>query len=905
MFIRYKICTNIKPAIIFFCFAAVITLPLLANNKWKSKFPKSLTVISDTVPSKHFDSLHLKKIAADSLKNQSSVSKNSTDTLINDSIKRVTVDTLMLSKDSIDAPVNYAAADSGVLLVPGKQFVLYGKANTDYKDIKLDANTIQYDQQSHIITAFGGTDTAKDNPLNKPKFTQAGSQSIMDTVIYNLKSSKGITKNTYYKEGEMFVNSETVKKVDKDVVYAFRGRFTTCNLDTPHFDIRARKIKIINNKIAISGPAFPEFEGVPIPIPIPFGIYPLNRGRHSGILPPRFTNSQTFGLGLEGLGFYKVIDDDWDVTTQADLYSYGGFKLDVNPKYYKRYKYRGSFTISTQHTKQINTAPYSKEEFTTSNTYNLTWNHSSDSKARPGTSFSASVNAGSTQYNRYLTDNAIANYNNNLASNVSYNKTWDEGKYNLNASLSESQNSVSRLINLNAPTVAFTVSTIYPFQNKNQAGSSKWYQKLGIGYTGNLLNVINFYDSSITFKRLLDTIQWGADHRIPITLSLPPLGPFIISPSVSYEERWFAQKILYNYSYSKFKVDTSIERGFYAAREVTFGLNTSTRIFGTYNFKHSSGILAIRHEVDPFIGVSYKPDLVSQFYQNIRTTSGDTVRISQLQGNVLGGFSETKFGGLNFGINNLLEMKTRNRKDSTGADSVKKIRLLDNLSITSGYNLIADSLNWQPISIRAGSSLFNKVNISAGATINPYQEDSATHMSKLLWKQGKLGNLEAGNLSLSTSFQSKSKDKRSDNDRLTTDETLTPDEQQQELQYVRNNPGQFVDFNIPWSVQLSFSLSYSHTLSPDLVHFISQLNSNVNVNGDLSISPKWKLGGGIFYDFRTEKIAATSIYLTRDMHCWQMVIDVNVGRYKSFTITLNPKSGILRDLHINKHFLQQ
>ncbi len=904
MFTRYKVCANIKPAIIFFCFAALITLPLLANNKWKIKFPKSLTVITDTVPVKKFDSIHAKKNNGRPLKTTDSALVNTPDTSINDSSKRITADTLLLSKDSIDAPVNYTAQDSGVLLIPNKQFILYGKANTDYKDIKLDANTIQYDQQSHIITAYGGTDTSTDNPLNKPKFTQAGSESIMDTVIYNLKSEKGITRNTYYKEGEMFVNSETVKKVDKDVVYAFRGRFTTCNLDTPHFDIRARKIKIINNKIAVSGPAFPEFEGVPIPIPIPFGIFPLNRGRHSGLLPPRFTNSETFGLGLEGIGFYKVISDDWDVTTQGDLYSYGGWKLDINPKYYKRYKYRGSLTVSAQHTKSLNTTFGSKQEFTTGNTYNILWNHSSDSKARPGTSFSASVNAGSTKYNTYLTDNAFRNYDNNLASNVSYNKTWDEGKYNFSASLSENQNSVSRLINLNAPTVAFTVATIYPFQNPNAPSSSKWYQKLGIGYTGNLLNVISFYDSAINFKRILDTIQWGADHRIPITLSLPPVGPFIITPAISYEERWFAQKIIYTYDDKKFKVDTSIKRGFYAAREVTFGLSTSTRIFGTYNFSHSKGILAIRHEIDPFIGISYKPDLVSQFYQNIKTISGQTVRISQLSGNVLGGFSETRFGGLNFGINNLLEMKTRNRKDSTGADSVKKIRLLDNLSITGGYNFIADSLNWQSISIRAGSSLFNKVNISGGATIDPYQKD-INNKSVLLWKHGKLGNLESGNLSLSTSLQSKSKDKRSDDNRLTPDETITPDEQQQELQYVRSNPGEFVDFNIPWSVQTSFSLNYTHYLSSDLVHFISQLNSNLNVNGDLSISPKWKVGGGFYFDFRTEKIAATSIYLTRDMHCWQMVIDVNVGRYKSFTITLNPKSGILRDLHINKHFLQQ
>ncbi len=903
MFILNKVCANIKPVTIFFCVATFITLPLLANSKLKIKFQQSLTVVADTVPVKKIDTNSSKKIIADTLKRADSLLKNTADTSINDTTKKNSVDTLLFSKDSIDAPVKYTAADSGVLIIPTKQFILYGKANTNYKDIKLDANTIQYDQQSHLITAFGGTDTSK-GALNLPTFTQGDQTSQMDTVFYNLKSQRGLIKNTYYKEGEMFVNAQIVKKADKDVEYAYRGRFTTCNLDEPHFDFRAKKMKIINNKLAITGPAYPEFEGVPIPIFIPFGIFPLERGRHSGLLPPRFTTSDAQGLGLEGLGFYKVLGDNWDARVETDLYSYGGWNLRITPEYYKRYKYRGNLTLSIQHPKLLNTFGTSKQEFNTTTNYHLTWSHSSDSKARPGTNFSASVDAGSTQFNKYVTNDAFKNYQNNLSSSITYSKTWADGKYNLSASANENQNSVSRLINLNLPTVAFNVATLYPFQNKNEAASSKWYQKLSIGYSGNLENAISFYDSAFNFQRLLDTVQWGIDHRIPISLSLPALGPFVLSPSISYEERWYAQKILYNWDDKRLKVDTSLQRGFYAAREMSFGLSTNTRIFGTFNFKHSR-ILAIRHEIDPFVSLSYKPDLVSQFYQTVKTNIfGRTTRVSQLEGNVFGSFSEQRFGGLNFGINNLLEMKVRN-KDSTGEDSVKKVRLLDNLSITSGYNFIADSLQVQPISIRAGSSLLNnKLNITAGGVINPYQPD-ASGKNQLLWKHGKLGNFESGNLAISTSLQSKSKDQRSDQERLPTDETITPDEQQRELEYVRQNPGEFVDFNIPWSVQLSYSLNYSHYLSSDLIHFISQLNSNVNINGDLSISPKWKLGGGFYFDFRTQRIQATSIYLTRDMHCWQMVIDVNVGQFKSFSITLNPKSGILRDLHINKHFLQQ
>lgn len=897
-----KVYANIKTTAFLLAAIVFITYPLLANNPHKPNFQKLLTV-TDTIPVPAKDTaLPANNIITDTVKTGDSLLAP-LDTLADPVM--IKVDTTLFSKDSIDAPVTYSADDSGVLMLSTRQFYLYGKATTGYKDLKLDANTIKYDQATNLVTAYGGTDTSK-GALNLPTFTQGSQTSIMDTVFYNLRSQKGLTKNTYYKEGEFFVNAQTVKKVGPDVEYAFRGRFTTCNLDTPHFDIRAKKLKIINNKLAVSGPAIPEFEGVPMPVAIPFGIFPLSRGRHSGLLPPRFTSNDVFGLGLEGLGYYKVLNDNWDTRLETDLYSYGGWRAGLTTNYFKRYKYRGSLILQAQHTKQLNTNVYelSKEEFTVSNTYFITWSHSSDSKARPGTSFSASVRAGSTQFNSNVPNNAFVNYDNSLASSISYNKVWGEGN-NLNVSLNESQNSNTRLINMNLPTVAFSAATIYPFQKKEQVGATKWYQKLGIGYTGNLLNVISFYDSAFNFQKVIDTIQWGVDHRIPITLTLPPVGPLIFAPSVSYQERWYAQQVNYTWNSTTNKVDTSVQKGLIAAREITTGMSMNTRIFGTYNFKNSK----LRHEIDPYIGFSYKPNMVSKYYKDVQvdSTGKNFRRVSSLQGNVFSPFGEGRFGGLTFGFNNIIESKVRN-KDSTAADSVKKVRIIDNLSISSALNLIPDSSNMEtpisPISIRAGSNLFNKVNISAGATINPYRQDTTGH-SKLLWKQGKIGDLQSGNLSISTSFQSKSKDKKEGEETLPVDETLTPDEQQAQLQYIRDNPAQFVDFNTAWSVQISYSLSYNRYLSSDLIHFTSNFNTNINVNGTLSLSPKWQLGGGFYFDFLTQKLQASNIFLTRDMHCWQMVISAQVGRYKSFTITLNPKAGILRDLHINKHFMQQ
>jgi hypothetical protein len=809
------------------------------------------------------------------------------------------VDTLTLSKDTLEAPVEYSAEDSAILHIPRKQFYLYNKAIVKYQDNQLEANVIHYDQQAQVMIAYGGKDTSS-NPLNLPTITQGDTKAISDTIKYNIKTGRGLTKNSYFQEGEMYVQAMTLKRIDKDVSFAWRARMTTCNLDTPHFAFRTKRVKIINDRFAVSGPAYPEFEGVPMPIAIPFGIYPMVKGRHSGLLPPQFTSNESYGLGLEGLGYYKVINDNWDLTTRVNIYTYGGWAAFFNSKYMKRYKYSGNLNLNIQKVKMVNTNTAIKEEFTGNTSFLINWSHSTDTRARPGTSFSASVNAGSTKYNQYVTNNVYQNFQNQLSSSITYSKTWAQGKYNLTTSANHSQNNNLGLVSVTLPTVNFTANTFYPFQKKESIGTPKWYEKLGISYSGNLLNQISFYDSAFSFRQLLDTTQWGAQHSLPISITLPAVGPLLFSPSISYSEKWYGQQNLREWNPATEKIDTSINRGFFTAREVSFGISTNTRIFGTFNLGKDT---KLRHEIKPTFSLNYKPDLVHQFYRDLQVdTSGRTVRVSKFEGSVVGGYGEGRFGGFNFGFDNLFELKTKNKNDTTGDAPYKKIKLIDGLSFNTGYNFFADSMNWSAVSISFRSTLFEKINITGGASIDPYDVDSlGTPFNRLLWSHGSLGRFTGGNLAISTSFQSKATDQRKDQDRIPVDQTMTPDEQQRQLDYVRSNPAEFVDFNIPWSVQTSLSVNFSRLRRSDYRGFYTQINSSLNLSGDFSLTPKWKIGGSTFYDFKGGSIQAISMYITREMHCWQLSINLTpVGPIKSFNITLNPKSGILRDLKVNR-----
>ncbi len=885
----------------------VLTLKVKGKTHSSSSFSNILTGVKDTVPP-------VKENTADTI-------PASTKILPKDSsIKKSRIDTfnIRMSKDSLTDPVNYNAEDSMVMDVRAKKIYLYGKTQVSYTDIKVTAPVIIFDQATQNVTAKMGRDTSG-NVSGMAKLVQADQTTVSDSIKFNFKTQKGLTHSTFFQQDEIYNYAKKVKKIDQQTFYAYMGRFTTCNLDTPHFAFRFKKAKFINKKIAVTGPVHPEFEEVPVPIYLPFGIFPLQTGRHSGLLPPQLTVTEDFGLGLEGLGYYKVINDYFDAKIWGDIYSYGSWRLNFAPAYRKRYRYQGALTFSLQNTKF---GFKGDPDFSRTKSFFVTWSHSMDSKARPGTSFSASVNAGSSKYLRLIPNGAYGNvgtgstvtsgyqpinFTNQLSSSITYQKSWQGKPYNLSVSLNHNQNTATSLINLNMPDVAFTVNTLYPFQRKEFAGESKWYEKLGVAYNGNIKGQVSFYDTAFSFRQLIDTFQWGASHNVPITLSLPPLGPLQIAPGISYQERWFAQQFFRRWNNNTKKIDTSINKGFYSAREFSVSLSLSTAIFGTFNSKKKdAGIQSIRHVMRPQIGMNFKPDLMKPYYYRTQVdTLGNQALFSVFDGSIFSPFSSGRSGGMSFGIDNNLEMKVRSKKD-TGENAVKKVKILDGFGITGSYNFLADSFKLSTFNLYARSNLFEKINITASATLDPYQTDPSTgyRIDKLAWaaKNFSLGRITSGSLNASTTFQSKQKDEKKKNGNEAENfDNLTQDQMMQQLDYIRRNPAEFADFSIPWSLNVGFSLSFSTFFKRDYSGFETDFSSSINFSGDFNLTPKWKMGANGYYDFRTSQIQSFTMFISRDLHCWQMSINVTpVGIYRFFNISISPKSGLLRDLRINR-----
>jgi LPS-assembly protein len=870
-----------------------ITLYCSAVGFHTSYFHSFLTV--DTLPLNKTDSQKLRiKNAADAI----TIKRNADTTITNK------IDTLSYrpSKDALDAPVVYHADDSMVMDIPTKKIILYGKGTSvKYSDNALYAPRIEFDQRTSIVSAYLVRDS-NGNVISFPVFNQADFKTQSDSIKFNMKTMKGLTKSTYTQQGEIFFHAEKIKKVDPDVFYGYRGQFTTCNLDTPHFSFVAKKFKFINKKMAITGPVHPEFESVPIPIYLPFGIFPLKTGRRSGILAPSFSANEQLGLALENLGYYKVLSEKWDVVLRGTLYSYGGWTANLSPRYYKRYRYQGSLSLDVLHLRDLDKSG--------ARSFNVRWSHNSDTKARPGVSFSANVNAGSSGFNSAVPNSPQRNFQNQLNSSITYSKVWKDKPYNINISANHNQNSNTKQWNINLPDIGFNVNTIYPFRRKEVIGNYKWYENLGIALNTNVRSQSNFYDTlGGFFKQFAKNYKWGANHNVPITLSLPPVGNFQISPGVSYVERWNQERFMLKWNGVNNKLDTIISNGFYTSREMSFNLGVSTRIFGMYTFKKKSKVQAIRHEIRPTISASYKPDLNRRNYYSTQIDAlGNTGRYGYYQNSVVGYFGEGRFGGVSFGIDNNVQMKVRNKKD-TAADAVKKITLIDGLSINSAYNLFADSFKLSPFSINMRTNLFEKISLSAGAVLMPYQTNSrGDFIDKSIWrKKVALGKLTSANIALQGQFKGGDKNEKLPINNLQQNPQLNPisglplNEYEQEAAYINNNPGEFANFNIPWSISFQYAFNYNRIPNGLGTGYKGFVNQNINWTGSLNLTSKWQIGINGSYNITLKELGMISMYLTREMHCWQMAINISpVGKYRSFNISISPKSGLLRDLKINR-----
>jgi len=797
-------------------------------------------------------------------------------------IDTLKVDSMQLGSD-FKSKVKYDALDSIVYDLEGEKVYMYGTAHITYEDIDLKADYIELNFSNRNLFACGTKDSSG-NPNGYPLFKQNNEEFKSDSLRYNFDTKRGRITEITTQQGDSYIHGTTVKKESDNTTYIRNGYYTTCEAEHPHYYIASSKIKVIPDNKIVTGPAELVIGDVPTPFAIPFGFFPNKKARTSGILIPAYGQSTQLGVFLTNGGYYFGLSDYFDLALTGDLYSRGSYRLNTYSNYKNRYHYSGSLSVNYSFTK---VSQKELPDYRTEKGFFIRWNHMQDSKARPNTSFSASVNAGTSTFYKYNLSNSNNFLTNTFNSSVAYSKSWTGKPLSLSVGMSHSQNTTTRDINVSLPSATFGVGRISPFKKKVQVGSLKWYEKIGVSYTTTIQNSIATKDTLLFREQSLKQLRYGIQHTIPISTSFTVLKYFNVSPSISYSEKWYLKSIDKKYNSDTKSVVVDTVSGFKSAREFSFAANLNTRIFGLVQFKRGK-IAAIRHVMTPSIGYSWRPDFSDPaygIYKSVQLDStGKTGQYSIFEGALFGGPASGKSSLLTFNLDNNLEMKTRVKTDST--DILKKLKIFESLAASMNYNFALDSMNLSPIGVSGRTTLLDKITFNFAGVFDPYVVNSAgTRINQFEWKEnGKIAHLNNANLSLNFSVVNNKKNYSSDKG------------SKDELQTINKNKEDYIDYSVPFNLYVGYSLYYQNNFT-----IADQTTQTLNFSGDIQVTKAWKVNFNSGYDFIQKDLSYTSLGIYRDLHCWEMRLNwVPFGFQQNYYFQINVKSSVLQDLKLTK-----
>ena len=804
---------------------------------------------------------------------------------IDDSLQ---VDTPKGKTFDVDTTVYASSKDSLIFLVKDKKMLIYGNGEISYKTTEIKSANIFVDFNSNNIDAVGIPSDSVPGKFNGVPVLKEGAEVYEgQTMKYNFKSGKGlISLAKTEQEGSKYTGTK-IKKVDRETYFIEDGIFTTCDDSTcPHYYFTANKMKVIHKQQLIAEWIFINFGGVPLPIPLPFAVFPIESGRRSGIIPPTFGSDYNYGTYFMGTGYFWAINDYMDFKLTADYYTRGSYKFDTRFRYSKRYNYSGNVDGSYGNFIKGEETDANRVERTD---WRIRWNH--NQSITPTSRFDAKLEfLSGSNIQRNINDfNEILR--NDANSSATYFKQWEESGNSLSLGYSRNQNFETNDISEVLPNLTFSVAQSYPF--RDNTGTQEWYETFGYSYSGQFQNKRDKKKGDLK-------IRGGIQHNINASLS-PKIGYFSISPNFRYNESWYNKQITRYPALNDtggYFIKTDDVKKISEVRTFSMGVSASTKFYGMFNI-NSLGINAIRHVVTPSLSYNYSPDFSTPswgYYDSYVDSSGKVVEYSKYEREIFGKPSSQEQQSINFSVGNVFEMKTiADPTDTTAKEN--KIQLL-NLSAGFGYNFAADSLNFSDINISYRTQVGSFFNFSGSSSFTPYdyKDIYTSKINKYLINEGK-GLLRLTNISLSMSLSISG-------DKISSPETSsrTTVQQDQYLQASERSVYQGLyndkdaDFTIPWDLSLNYNFNQSSPIPTAI-----RKNSNISGSFNFNLTPKWKFSVTGSYDLGRKEFAAPQIRISRDLHCWTMNFTWNpIGSYRGYNLEIRVKAPQLQDLKITK-----
>ena len=913
---------------------ASVNMPVPQGKKTKKA--KANTVVVDTL------------LKGQGSKDSKAVDKNIPDTTKMDSLQlaiyhhnkaiddSIRADSMMRARSNgIDAPVKYSAEDSLVYDAESGTAYLYGNSKVDYENMKLTSDKVHMNLDKSTVRATGTVDsTAEGGIKGKPVFTMGKDEYKSDTMAFNFKSKKGLIKGIYTEQQDGFLSGEVGKRDSTGSVYLQHGRYTTCDKPHPDFYIALSRAKVRPGKDVVFGPAYLVVADVPLPLAIPYGFFPFSKKYSSGFIMPSYGDESDRGFYLRDGGYYFAISDKWDLKLLGEIYTKGSWGVSAASNYRKRYRYSGSFLFSYQDSK---TGDKGLPDFAEQESFKIQWNHRQDPKANPYSSFAASVNFATSNYERNNL-NSMYNPQTLTQSTRTSSVSWSTGFSSIGLSLSATTNLAQDMrtssIQITLPDLNISLSRFYPFKRKHLVGKERWYEKISMSYTGQLANSISTTEDKILHSNLIKDWKNAFQHTIPVQANFTLFNYINVTPSFNFTDRMYSKKVTRGWDNTLQKeVVRDTTYGFHNVYNWSMNVGASTKLYGFWvpNRKlFGDKIQAIRHVITPQVTFSYSPNFGARrygYYDSYQYTdaSGNVklVEYSPYQDELYSVPGKYKTEMISWDVSNNIEMKVKSDKDTTG---YKKISIIDELGASMSYNAAADYHRWSDLSMRLRLKWWKNYTFSMNAQFATYAYELDANGKPYVgnhteWGYGRLPRFQGMSQNFSFTLNpeklkkwfgrkdDKDDDKVSvDSDGPDTNIESNMDDDLEKGKYAakkkRGNIAEtdddgYMSFNMPWSLTIGYGITMRENtagrFNTKTMRYPYKFTQTLNFSGNIRISDGWNINFSSGYDFENHAMSMTTASLSRDLHCFNMSASVVLAPYTSYNFTFRCNAATLTD----------
>lgn len=792
-------------------------------------------------------------------------------------------------KSDLEGPVKYSA-DKISFSLEGRKTFLEGDVRIKYLNMDLQAGKVIIDWDVNTMKATGIIDSTDSlgNPIYKglPVFSEKGNEPIYGVELeYNFKTQRGKILSGKTEMNPGYYKGEDIKKIGTKTLLVQNGYFTSCDsIDNPHYYFKSSQMRILVKKRAVAKPIIMYIEDVPV-FAVPFGVFPMERGRRSGLIIPTFGNSSFGGNNLRHLGFYWAASDYWDATILSNFYEKTGTAYEGEVRYKKRYAFSGNVNGRFA-PKDVNTGE-KRQRWSLNFRHNQTINET--------TTLNASGSFVSDQtFLQQFSHNQQDRLNQVLQTNATLSKRWPSSKNAVTANISRTENLQNGNLDYTLPKISFshTQSNIFSYDPKG-SGKRKWYHDIYYNYNSNFTangsRTLQETDSSSSYLKQSRT---GWQHNASLSFNSKIFKYLKYNQSIRFNELWVPKYLEYTFIDSLNTAVADTIKKFRSRHTFSTSVGASTTIYGLFEVPFLP-IKVIRHKMDPSISFSFSPNFTDPGFGYVQTftdTSGRTVKKDRFTGNPFGGTSSSESRRMNISINNLFQGKTIKNGEE------KKIDLF-NLNLNSAYNFIADSLKWSDIrsSFRAKASKDFDFTFSATHSLYKPRSSGTSRRNEYVWENGfnfpRLVNFQL-NARLHIAPPAEKEKKEAVVDTTALEEGFEePDIVKDPIKEGLKN------FKLPWDITTNFTYSVNKS---NVNNVIKRFDANVAAR--IELTRNWRIQYSANFDLMNKKINYQSFNIYRDLHCWEMSFawGPNPLGYSFFTFEIRVKESVLRDIKVTK-----